>query len=84
MMTSTFHGGNPTLCSMLLGTYYAQNYASIIGGSLPVHYPGVMRQHQQIFWDRTSYSQEAVSCLTGEGTVWRETLVLLKFGEFGE
>ena len=22
------------LCSMLLGTYYAQNYASIIGGSL--------------------------------------------------
>ena len=23
------------LCSMLLGTYYAQNYASIIGGSLP-------------------------------------------------
>ena len=23
-------------CSMLLGTYYAQNYASIIGGSLVV------------------------------------------------
>ena len=22
------------LCSMLLGTYYAQNYVSIIGGSL--------------------------------------------------
>ena len=24
------------LCSMLSGTYYAHNYASIIGGSLPV------------------------------------------------
>ena len=23
---------------------------------LEVHYPGVMSQHQQIFWDRTSYS----------------------------
>ena len=26
------------LCSMLSGTYYAQNYASIIGGSLPVRH----------------------------------------------
>jgi len=24
----------PVLCSMFSGTYYAQNYASIIGGSL--------------------------------------------------
>jgi len=24
----------PALCSMLSGTYYAQNYAGIIGGSL--------------------------------------------------
>jgi len=35
----------PALCSMLSGTYYAQNHASIIGGSLSMTQNSI-----QVFW----------------------------------
>ena len=36
------------LCSMLLGTYYAQNYASIIGGSLPLAQGEHVSKHKEV------------------------------------
>ena len=52
------------LCSMLLGTYYAQNYASIIGGSLAIF--------DYIWWFRyiNAYSKRSVTSVVLMCTTW--------------
>ena len=51
------------LCSMLLGTYYAQNYASIIGGSL-------RHTSQNLFWKtQHTHSQPATDFSVDEGCI---------------
>ena len=45
------------LCSMLSDTYYAHNYASIIGGSLVVSGSGVEIQHRRSATATTSLSE---------------------------
>jgi len=66
----------PALCSMLLGTCYAQNYASIIGGSLSIVLSGDFFIHLAIihkiilkwiffYTKRLKYSNRAVMIKLG-------------------